>query len=654
MAIFLGIDTGGTYTDAVLFDDAKGPLRAAKALTTRHDLALGVGAAIDQVLGDDAPAVELVSLSTTLATNAIVQGQGSPVCLILIGHDPVVLDRARLRSALAGDPAVFVGGGHAPSGEAQATLDIEAARAAILRHAPEVAAFAVAGYFAVRNPAHELAVRDLIRDLVAHPVTCAHELASALDAPRRAVTAVLNARLIPLLDQLVRAVRGLLAARDIAAPLMVVKGDGSLITADLALERPVETILSGPAASIVGARHLAAAGDAVVVDMGGTTTDIAVLDGGRPRLDRKGATVGGWRTMVEAVAVHSLGLGGDSEIGRDGEGALTLGPRRVMPLSLLAHQYPETLAVLETQAARGKLRHHDGRFAVRLRALDDDHAGLTAADVALWRAIEARPVALETLFMGLHRERSLNRLLARGLAIVAAFSPSDAAHVLGLHDAWSAAAARLGAALFDRDAEAEALARTVVDLVTHVSARAVVEAALTEDGLPAAAAATGLGRRLFDRALAGGGNLLDLSVKLARPLIAIGAPAATYHPAVAARLGAGFVNPRFAAAANAVGAVAGGVSQRVTALITAPDETRFRVHLASGVNDFGNLDGAAAFAADEAARLARARAEVAGAERIEIAVRRDDTIVDGPAGARIFIETRVVATATGRPRLAMG
>ena len=132
---------------------------------------------------------------------------------------------------------------------------------------------------------------------------------------------------------------GLLAERGIKAPLMVVKGDGSLIEAAVAMACPVETILSGPAASVVGAHHLSGEKDVFVSDMGGTTTDIALLSGGRPVLNRDGATVGGFRTMVEAVGVHTFGLGGDSEA-RLNEDGLIVGPRRVMPLSLLGHQHP--------------------------------------------------------------------------------------------------------------------------------------------------------------------------------------------------------------------------------------------------------------------------------------------------------------------------
>lgn len=314
MSYLLGIDTGGTYTDAVLVNSALQVLHSRKALTTKHDLALGIRQALTAVLQQADQPIGLVSLSTTLATNALVEGHGSPIALLLIGYDEGALQRAQLGEALQGCPVRFIDGGHKADGSEQQALDQDALEQAISELAPKVAAFAVSSYFAVRNPAHELAAQAQIKALCDLPVTLGHQLSAGLDAPRRALTAALNAKLIPLLAQLIRAVQQTLEQHAIDAPLMVVKGDGSLISAAVALECPVETILSGPAASVIGARHLAGVQDMLVSDMGGTTTDVALLRQGWPLLNQDGALVGGWRTMVEAVQVHTFGLGGDSEL----------------------------------------------------------------------------------------------------------------------------------------------------------------------------------------------------------------------------------------------------------------------------------------------------------------------------------------------------
>lgn len=668
MAIALGIDTGGTYTDAVLFDDASGVLRSAKALTTKYDLSVGIGQAMAAMLAGPAPEIQLVSISTTLATNALVEGQGSPVCLLLLGYPEDALAKDGLRQALGKDPVAFIAGGHTVSGAEQCPLDLDAARRAIEANAARVAAFAVSGYFAVRNPEHELRVRDLAREITGLPVTCGHELTSNLHAPRRALTACLNARLIPLLQHLILAVRGLLEEHAIHAPLMVVKGDGSLVEAELALERPVETILSGPAASVVGARHLSGQDDVFVVDMGGTTTDIALLHEGRPVLNKEGATVGGWRTMVEAVSVHTFGLGGDSEVRLGDRGEVLVGPRRVVPLSLLAHQHPETLDSLRRQLAAEELGPEHGRFALRQRPLDAGRAGLDSTHREVWEALADGPVSLLELLGGpdraVFRRWALEDLVARGLVVTAGFTPSDAAHVLGKQSHWSAEAGRLGAELWARRSTtapgqasgAEEFCRRVLAQVTVQAGRAVVSTALAESHGVSLDGHEGLRRLFVDEPLAGrngeAGGLVDVALKLRRPLVAVGAPVGTFYPQVAERLHTALAIPEHADTANAVGAVAGGVVQSVRALVKSrePEGPGFRVHLPSGIKDAPDLEEAVAYAEVQAGRLAEAQAARAGAADVQVQVRRKDHVGHGRDG-EIYLDTEIVAVAVGRPRL---
>ncbi len=368
---WLGIDTGGTYTDAVLLAAGRRVAASAKALTTHWDLSIGIGAAIRAVLAELPAAagrdsVQLVSVSTTLATNAVVEHRFSPVCTVLIGFDQAMLSRSHLIPG-ASDRIVTVGGGHDATGEELEPLDEAQIAVAIRDCAASVAGFAVAARFSVRNPAHELRARQLIRSLSTKPVTCAHELSSQLDAPRRALTAALNARLTPQIQHLIEALRSVLASESVDAPLMIVKGDGSLMKAEVALECPVETILSGPAASVVGAAFLTGSSDFLVADMGGTTTDCAVVAAGKPLINAQGALVGDWRTMVQAIDVRTLGLGGDSAVGLDREGLLTVGPRRVMPLSRLVHQVPEVLPDFDAVDSRLAPRSARGSRAAPVR-----------------------------------------------------------------------------------------------------------------------------------------------------------------------------------------------------------------------------------------------------------------------------------------------
>jgi N-methylhydantoinase A/oxoprolinase/acetone carboxylase beta subunit len=667
--MLLGIDTGGTYCDAVLYDQAAGVQASAKALTTKHDLSLCIGEVMERVLAGRTPEdVQLVSLSTTLATNAVVEGQGNPVCLILIGYDEASLQRASLAAAIGRDPLAFIAGGHGPLGDEQAPLDEDAARTAIAQHAGGVEAFAVAGYFGVRNPAHELRVRDLVRETTGLPVTCAHELTSNLDAPRRALTAVLNARLIPQIQTLILAVRERMKALRISCPLMVVKGDGSLIKDEVALTCPVETILSGPAASVVGAQALSRETDIVVSDIGGTTTDIAVLRGGRPVLDGNGAVVGGWRTMVEAISVHTFGLGGDSDVRLaeqrwpDGPG-LEIGPRRVVPLSLLGKQHPDVLSELQAQRRQDRSRDWDGRFALRLRTADSDT--LSPSERRLWDALAEGPRPLNHLLRNFAAMLPLTRLIERGLVIHGAFTPSDAAHLLGKQQGWSVEAARLGAELLARsgaqsrrlpELSTEALAELALERVVVRSGEVLVEALLAEEGERPLEADKGPGRRLVARALqpkaARQAGLLAPSLGLNLPLVAVGAPAGTYYPILAERLGVRQVVVPHAEVCNAVGAVAGGVSQRVRILVTAPGENCYRVHLPEGLRDFADREEALALAREAAHDMARGQAITAGALAPETELEEIDRVAEVFGGDPIFVEAEVIATAVGRPRLA--
>lgn len=662
-SLFLGIDTGGTYTDAVLWSEAGGVAAKAKSLTTRHDLAVGISGAVDAVLDKAAvppSAVKLVSMSTTLATNALVEGQGGRVALVMIGFSAGDLDRDGLKTALGSDPVIFCSGGHDVHGNA-AALDLSALEAALPELGATVSGFAVCAYFAVRNPAHEIATRDLIRQRTGLPVTASHELSAKLGGPRRALTTLLNARLIAMIDRLVAATEGFLERRGISAPLMVVRGDGALVSAGFARQRPIETILSGPAASLVGARHMTGLDDALVSDIGGTTTDVAVLDRGRPRLDPEGATVGGFRTMVEAVAMRTYGLGGDSEVGLE-EGGLAprilLGPRRLVPLSLVAVAHGSVvMAELERQLRAPNPGRMDGRFAFRTGVPERFAAGLTTPEAKLYALIADVPQPVDRLLTSTAQNATLARLVARGLVHVSGFTPSDAAHVLGRQGNWQAAAARLGAELFARRrdgrgqpiaASAEAISERVLLALTRQSAEVILETAFAEDGLDGAAT---VAHALVQRAVDGHPGIARFTVALDRPVIGLGASAPLHYAGLPELVGNRCVVPGDADVANALGAVVGQVRVTAEAVVSQPKEGLFRLAAAEGLRDF--TDEQAALAAAEAGvRAAVAqKASAAGTDAAEIEIERDVKVAT-IEGQRSFIEARVTAIATGRPRIA--
>ncbi|MBB3459272.1 N-methylhydantoinase A/oxoprolinase/acetone carboxylase beta subunit [Rhizobium sp. BK313] len=661
----LGIDTGGTYTDAVLFHETDGVVAKAKSLTTRHDLAVGIAGAVDAVIARAAvpvSAIGLVSLSTTLATNALVEGQGGRAGLVMIGFGPDDLKRDGLAEALGSDPLLFLPGGHNVHGN-ESPLDLTALEEALPELSKNVSSFAIAGYFAVRNPAHEIRVRDRIRELSHLPVTCSHELSSKLGGPRRALTTLLNARLVSMIDRLVGACEGFLAARGIAAPMMVVRGDGALISAAEAKLRPIETILSGPAASLVGARYLTGLDEAVVSDIGGTTTDVAVMEAGRPRLDADGAVVGGYRTMVEAVAMRTYGLGGDSEVKINDRGlvaAFELGPRRLLPLSLVAHMHSQAVTgVLEQQLRAPHLGRNVGRFAVRTGVPDHLASGLLPLEQALFDKIGSVPLPLEQLLTSTSQKATLDRLVARGLVHLCGLTPSDAMHVLGRQDQWNAEAARLGLALAMRMKDGsgraiagsvEELAQKIVDRLTRQSADVILAACLAEDGVADLHPAKSIS---IDRALRRAPGIARFAVSLDRPLVGLGASAPVYYPAIAAMLASESAIPRDSDVANAIGAVVGQVRTSATVFVTMPEDGIYVLNGAGETLRFTDEQRSFSLARERAIEVATAQARLNGATDPVIAL---DEQVDAPEieGNRKLVEARFIATASGRPRIAAG
>ncbi len=669
MALLLGVDTGGTYTDAVVLDETTDAVLAkAKALTTRPDLALGVGAAINAAIskaGVDAADVAMVSLSTTLATNALVEGQGGRIALVFIGFAEGELDRAGLRDALAGDPVIALAGGHNHAGGEVTALDPEALIAALDGLEDGVTGFAIAAHFATRNPAHEVAARDLIRERTGLPVTCSHELSSALGGPKRALTAVLNARLIGMIDALIGACEAHLDQIGVTARLMVVRGDGALIPADFARMRPIETILSGPAASIAGAGWLTGEAIALVSDIGGTTTDVCLLRDGKPAIDPQGAQVGTYRTMVEAVAMRTSGLGGDSEVHvTEGlQGGLSLGPRRVMPVALLAQDHPDLVHdTLDRALAQDVPATDGGQFALPLWQ-GDIPTGLDKRELAVAARLAAGPMRLGHAVTSRVEAPALGRLVTRGLAMIAGVTPSDASHVLGLVDAWDSAAADKALTLFARRRtgagervapDAATLAQRIVDQVTTQTVDCLLQAAFAEDPRDFGATPQALSAHALTQAgLDGHRGVIETTLRLGLPVIGLGASAASYYGPVGTRLGTRMIVPEHADVANAIGAVVGQVRMQAEGSVTSPGPGRFVAHLADGPQSFQDQDAALTALEAELRADATARAGQAGVMAPRLGMESDIKQAE-IEGQPMFISATLRVTASGRPRIATG
>ncbi len=659
----VGIDTGGTYTDAVIIDaDQRAVIASAKALTTRGNLGLGVIEALGKVLAATAgqvahEAITLVSLSTTLATNALVEGKGSTVAVVLIGFDEVMVARTELKTAIPGARIIRVKGGHKYDGTELAALDEAGLLAELTAVSGQADAYAVASVYSVRNPGHERRAQTLIREHTGCPVTASCDLSEALNGPRRALTAAFNARIIAMIMALVAAVRAVMAQEKINAPLMIVKGDGSIASADTVVEKPIETILSGPAASVIGANFLSGLKDFIISDIGGTTTDVAIVRNGWPALNEKGAMVGVHRTMVKAIDMQTIGLGGDSEIALDHNGVVSLQANRVVPVSLIGAQWPSVKKALQTALGQGMGLGIATLFLLRPQGFNPAHdpKDLSALESDLLDAISEEPRPWSDVISSVSDRYRVMRLVERGVVQLAGFTPSDAAHVLDRQSQWSREVALLVCLMIGRsygkvsfndaqiEVECRAFAQEIFDAMVAKSTHVLIE--------QLAGCSFAANDPLISLITRGHQQLGDLQINLqsALPLVAVGGSAPVFYPEVGQRLGLETVIPVGSEVANAIGAAIGLIRVHAVIEVTSNEAGGYSVHHAGDPLVF--LVAADALAhADALARLAAERKVLdMNGQVLDVLVDVKRLDIPGMEGDRGLISATVTAECMGKP-----
>jgi len=651
MELVIGIDTGGTFTDGVLLNYiTKEVVATTKALTTRSDLSVGILNAIDSLPIHDIGAVKLVSISTTLATNAIVEGKGRRVALFLIGYDADLVRAFNFGERFATPRYFYFSGGHDFSGQAKEPLGLDA----ITSQAREIAtngsadALAISAYFSPLNPEHEQQAFEAIAAVTDLPIVLAHTLSTKLNSIERATTATLDAALVAVLRDFIAAVQTAMRARGIEAPLMVVRGDGTLMSADIADRHAVETIHSGPAASAIGGQFLSGCDLALVVDIGGTTTDIVVVDGGQVVINEDGATVGAYRTAVKVANIRSFAMGGDSQLWFDKEDQLRVGPARVMPLAHLAAEYPrvhaEILSLIHKRPTESVLDSMEYWFLQRQDGINDPQVA------QLFDLLRDGPRPLSVILMELKLAHPMQfagyRLIEREIIGRAALTPTDLLHVRGDFTPWDVEAARVAAEVFARmrgwtpdqlvertfEAMSDSILAEIVQFLTGRSLAGRDLFSLNRD----------LGRWFFDNSFYPNDKYLGANIKLQMPLIGIGAPAGIFLPRIAAALGTELLLPEHYAVANAVGAVAGSVVATCEAIVYSPRLHAYIAQVGERREKFAQLAEAKQFARAEAARQAEAAALHSGAVSPHTKVEEMSNGTDS---------CRIRARAVGNPRL---
>lgn len=654
----LGIDAGGTYTDAVIFDmPSQRVVSKCKALSTKWNFTVGIAETLDGLDQMLLSRVELVALSTTLATNAIVEGQGQKVGLLIMppagGLD---------RSEIPYEPQAVVSGQLSITGREICPIDEDEvhriARTMVQKEGVQV--FAVSGYAGCINPVHETAVKRIVHAATGRLATCGHELSDILNFRTRAQTAVLNARIIPLLDRLLTDLESVLTDRGIEAPVVVVKGDGTLMSSRVAMQRPVETILSGPAASVAGAQFLTGLKNAVIVDMGGTTTDTAMIENGVAEICAGGAVVGGFQTHVKAMHIRTEGLGGDSLIQWD-KGAFAIGPARVAPISWLAADTAGTDRALEF-LQRNLSRYNSSSRNMQILTLlgrPDQRLRMTSSEAKIVELLTMRPYAIDELVRhtGAHFAGALGleRLEQSFIIQRCGFTPTDLLHIENQFTRWNREAAicigQMMAQICRRDLHA--MAADLLISLTQKLTLGILGSQLDGEADPADLEQNPLSRSLVENMLQGGSRRFTVSIRLHHPVIGIGAPIHFFLPQAAASLGTEAVIPENADVANAIGAITSRIAILRRIDIIAPQPDRYQVVGLAGVKNFGELDEADAYAEQLLVHRVRELAQAAGTSETRVDMRREDRQPTTADGSRIFLGRTIWCRLTGEPDLVL-
>jgi len=642
----LGIDAGGTYTDTVILDFANGKVVTfAKALTTRPDPSIGIRKALTKISVDFLRHVSIVSLATTFATNAIVEDQGAEAGLILIGYSELPPDIPNATHVL------MVRGGHTVSGEEKAPLDCKALQENLDAFLEGLDAVAISGFFSVRNPDHELKAARLVHqkrhDL---PVVLGRQLSMRLDAMKRATTAWWNARLIPLIHSLIKAANKVLLEMGIPASLMVVRGDGTLMSASTALDRPIDTLLSGPAASIVGAKQLTGIENALIVDIGSTTTDTAFLVNGRVAIDPEGAHVGRWRTCVEAAKVRTIGVGGDSLISVDDEGHFLIGPLRVMPLCILAERDPKILKILKMILQRISKVPYRGVIpcSFYVKAYPQSFTGRTILDY-----MKSGPVSEFLLLENLDYRSSIQKLKRYerdGLVFRSSLTPTDIRVATGRFHLGNEESAQLGLAIFARyiGMSESRFAEAVEEGIRKRLCMETISFVSDTD----TEALSWLRHLWFREKLSHkSGVNLDVRMRLTTPVIGVGAPAAAYLPMIFRQLNTECILPKAFSVAGAVGAIAGIVSVTLIGRIRSTDSGGYSLYTPTGKKTFKTLNQALDRGRILLKDLVRDQMYQNNVAEPTIDFSIEDKKITMGRGGEIHLETVLRVQATGRPNV---
>ncbi len=537
----IGIDTGGTYTDAVLLDVADDTvLTSTKVVTNHYHLASSTAKALEQLLKKtdiDPKHISRLALSTTLATNAVVENKGARVAAFIIGYVkhfklPIIAN-------------VFIKGGHSITGEEAEPLDLDNIVDTIHGIKNEVDSYAVCAAMSMKNPTHEMVTEKAIAMMDPKPVFCSHNISSITGMEERTATAALHAKLMPLMRDFTSGVQAAATQNKLNCPIVLIAGNGDQVGIANVSEQAGVTVASGPACTAGFGAAQQQTQHGLVVDVGGTTTDIAMIHNGKPVLSADGCKVGRWQTHVEAVDMFSSGVGGDSHVRLDKHHNVQLKSARVIPLSMTS-LFPDP----STWLGAGQ----DSKCITLIPELQDNRdKGEILSFLAKNGAATISSINQATGLSGVPLEKRLEQLAREQLTLETGFTPTDALHALGKIDIGDKKQAESGAQILASLArmDTEAFCQKIVQMTEEKIENLILDYVI---------------HHYWGKSVTGFINsrnnhpALQVQFELKIPLIGLGAAARYFLPQVAAKLGTTVTFPKYCEVGNGVGAAILGKS----------------------------------------------------------------------------------------------
>lgn len=628
----IGIDTGGTFTDGVLIDvETKKILHTVKTPTTHENLQIcieNILSKLDITKNDD---IKLISLSTTLSTNACVEKKFCRCGLILFGSSPQEITKYGPATGLKTPSDIYFARGCLDSdGNLIESPDWNHFREFVADWQEDFACFAIVAKWGMKNQTLEINAKKILSQFCDKPIVCGHELSSDLNYLRRAVSAYINAQLTPIFAEFIDNVKASLNKVGIDPAVTFVRGDGTLMSESYARKKPIQTLLSGPVASVLGALALLPeTKSAVVIDLGGTTSDVAIVEDGMVRISANGACIGDFYTATKAMEISTVLLGGDTEIMVDNNGHINLGQSRAIPLAVAAANNPtiqQHFAALDSDDPS-----HPGDDFI-FYCLNKEQslipwASLTLTEQDALKFIAEQPRSLNELRKGFgHISTLLDRLAKRDYIIRSTLTPTDIMHVSGDYIAYDRITSIKVVTYYANKCGCtiEEFCDRIYKIITQKLYMLTVKKLMRTIPMLKTVVNTDALDQLLRFSSDFDLDCLNIHWKSAYRLIGIGAPSDVFVPRIRNLLNIDCIVPPYAEVGNAIGAILGKIRTNHEVKIYEIDDNTFEVLDNSGkIAVLPTMNAAEKAAEDTARRTALRVFYDQGGRNADIKIKRE-------------------------------